>query len=145
MGLCGAVAFEGCAPSVTSWATRPMQKRCVWVANRDQDRKTMSQDPQGRSAGSPEWEAMGWIDSSQDLDTTGQSRRERRMKQSQRQRGKSRFIGSTISFVWGRSLNSLGSNYRPGQVWRMGGEGLVIFERKPWLDKNVSSPPIVCA
>lgn len=35
----------------------------------------------------------------------------------------------------GRSLSSLGSNYRPGQVWRMGAEGLVIFGRISWLEK----------
>ena len=57
----------------------------MWVASRAQERKTMSQDPQGRSLGSLEWEAMRgdpFPDTSQDLEKTGQGQRERerRMK-----------------------------------------------------------------
>lgn len=55
------------------------------MASRAQERKTMSQDPQGRSLGSLEWEAMRgdpFPDTSQDLEKTGQGQRERerRMK-----------------------------------------------------------------
>lgn len=58
------------------------------------------------------------------------------MKQSQRQRGKARFIGSTILFVWGGALapwaaiTGLG---RSGEWVRKAWS--VIFGRISWLEK----------
>lgn len=131
----GSVATEACAPNVFSWVGWPMQKRCVWVANRAEERKTMSQVPQGRSAGSPEWESMGWDlfpETSQDLQKGSRAgERQRRMKEteSQRPRGKARSVRSArSSSLFGESLSSLDSNHKAGQVRRMGGDTLAIWE-----------------
>ena len=64
----------------------------------------MSQDPQGRSPGSLEWEAMGgdpFPDTSQELEKTGQRDRGAEGKgeedeNSQRQRGKTTFTRSSL-------------------------------------------------
>lgn len=77
------------------------------MANRAQERKTMSQDPQGRSPGSLQWEAMGWDLFFYTKPRPAEDRTESRRKgeedetESQRQRGKARFIGSTITSLFG--------------------------------------------
>ena len=48
-------------------------------------------------------------------------------------------VASRSSLCLGRSLSSLGSNYRSGQIWRTGVEGLVTFGRSRWLEKIARS------
>lgn len=87
----------------------------------------MSQDPQGRSPGSLEWEAMGgdpFPDTSQDLEKTGQRDRGAEGKGEEDEIAKGREERPRLpgQVCLGKSFSSLGNHLRSGQVWRMSGK-----------------------
>lgn len=69
----------------------------------------MSQDPQGRSSGSPEWEAMGWDPFPDTKPRPAEDRTESRGKGAEDETERAQREGQvywvhSITFVWGGAL-----------------------------------------
>lgn len=79
------------------------------------------------------WDGTPFLIPSQDLQKAGQRAGEREESTEE----KPGLLGPQDHVCLGRSFGSLGSD-RPRQVW-MGVEGLVIFGRRPWLEKMSQS------
>lgn len=81
----------------------------------------MSQDPQGRSIGSLEWEAMRgtpFLTPAKDLEKTGQGRG----KRSEIAKGREERPRLPGPSCFGEKLWLLGNHLRSGQVWTMSGK-----------------------
>lgn len=82
------------------------------------------------------WDGTPSLIPSQDLLKTGQRAGEReKMKQSQSREERPGLLGPQYHVCLGRSLSSLGSKDRPGQVWSMGGKAWSSLGGGPGLKK----------